>query len=74
MSIMLRLPEELENRVRILAKKTHRPKVFYVAEALSAYLEDLEDYYLAEERLNDVENGVSELVPLEKTIKEQWFG
>jgi len=35
---------------------------------------DLEDYYLAEQRLNDVQNGVSEFVSLEQAEKEKWFG
>jgi len=74
MAIMLRLPEDLENKIRALAKKNRKPKVFYVAEAVKTYLEDLEDCYLAEQRLNDVENGVSELVSLEQVEEEQWFG
>lgn len=74
MAIMLRLPQELENKINYLAKKTRKPKVFYVTEAVKSYLEDLEDYYLAEQRLNDVENGVSEFVSIEKAKEEQWFG
>lgn len=47
MSIALRLPAELDKRLTVLAKKTHRSKSYYAREALEHYIEDLEDYYLA---------------------------
>lgn len=53
MAIALRLPPELDKRLTILAKKTHRSKSYYVREALQHYIEDLEDYYLA---MNVLEN------------------
>jgi RHH-type rel operon transcriptional repressor/antitoxin RelB len=49
----IRLPEELIKRLDYLAKETHRSKAFYVIEALISHLEDMEDYYLATERLAD---------------------
>jgi len=50
--LAIRLPADVESRLDALAKKTGRTKTFYVREALGEYLADLEDYYLAEERLN----------------------
>ena len=47
MAIALRLTHELDKRLTMLAKKTHRSKSYYVREALEHYIEDLEDYYLA---------------------------
>lgn len=47
MAIALRLPPDLEKRLTVLAKKTHRSKSYYVREALARYIEDLEDTYLA---------------------------
>ncbi len=46
------LPEEIENRIALLARRTGRTKSFYVREAVVEYLDDLEDYYLAEARRN----------------------
>jgi RHH-type rel operon transcriptional repressor/antitoxin RelB len=43
----VRLPEDLNNRLTALSEKTHRPKSYYVKEALEKYLEDVEDYLLA---------------------------
>lgn len=46
MAIAIRLPEELENKLSLLAKKTKRSKSFYVREAIESYLEDVNDYYI----------------------------
>ena len=45
----VRLPEDLNTRLCALAAQTHRPKSYYVKEALERYLEDMEDYFLAVE-------------------------
>jgi len=49
--ITVRVPKDVEERIEELAKLTHRSKSFYIREALNAYLEDLEDYYISLERL-----------------------
>ena len=49
--LAIRLKPSLEGRLNRLAKKTGRTKTFYVREAITAYLEELEDTYLAEKRL-----------------------
>lgn len=49
--LALRLPVEIEARLDALAKKTGRTKSFYAREAIIEHIEDLEDLYLAEERL-----------------------
>ena len=49
--LALRLPPDLEARLDALAKKTGRTKSFYAREAIVEHIEDLEDMYLAEERL-----------------------
>jgi len=50
--LAIRLPEEIEARLDELAAKTGRTKTFYAREAILQYLDELEDIYLAEERLN----------------------
>jgi len=65
MPISVRLPEEMEQRLDYLAKKTGRKKSFYVKEALMNYLEDLEDIYLAEKALEDLRLGKSYTVSFE---------
>lgn len=51
--LSVKLPETMERRLNRLAEKTHRPKSFYVKEAIEEYLEEHEDAWLALERLSD---------------------
>ena len=51
--LAIRLDSELERRLTLRAKKTGRTKTFSAREAIEQHLEDLEDYYLAIEVLQD---------------------
>ena len=68
MSISIRLPEEVESRLDALAKRTGRTKTFYMRQAIVEHLDDLEDLYLAEKRLEDLQAGRSKTVPLEEVM------
>ena len=57
--LAIRLPTEIEQRLDQLAKTTGRTKTFYAREAILRYLDDLEDLYLAEQRLIDNQAGRS---------------
>jgi RHH-type rel operon transcriptional repressor/antitoxin RelB len=67
--LAIRLPEELESRLDALAQATGRSKSFYVREALLEHMDDLEDLYLAEQRLIDLRAGRTQTVPLEDVMK-----
>lgn len=60
--IAVRLPEEIEQRLDALAKATGRTKSFYVREAILEHLDDLEDLYLAEQRLCDIRSGKDDVI------------
>ena len=49
--LVIRLPEEIEERLAKLARKTGRTSNFHAREAILTYIEDLEDLHMAEERL-----------------------
>ncbi len=49
--LAVRIPDEMETRLEKLAALTGRPKSYYVREALSAHLEEIEDTYTALYRL-----------------------
>lgn len=49
--LAIRLPKEIEQRLDQLAKRTGRTKTFYAREAILTHLDDLEDLYLALERM-----------------------
>jgi RHH-type rel operon transcriptional repressor/antitoxin RelB len=63
----VRLPLSIEKRLDRLAKKTGRTKSFYAREAILRHVEDLEDFYLARERLRRGGKRVT-LEQLEKEI------
>ena len=67
--VAIRLPDEVARRLKRLAARTGRSKTFYMIEAIQEHLDDLEDLYLAEQRLIDLRTGKSETVPLDELMK-----
>ena len=67
--LAIRLPKKIEDQLTELAKITGRTKTFYAREAIFKHLDDLEDIYLAEKRLEDVRAGRSTTIPLEKVME-----
>jgi len=49
--LSIRLDPEIERRLAELARRTGRTKSYYARELIEGNLEDLEDHYLAEARL-----------------------
>jgi len=66
--LAVRLGEEVERRLDRLAARTGRTKTFYARQAIEAHLDDLEDFYLAEDRLRDFRS--EEAVSLEQLKAE----
>ena len=56
-SLNIRIPDNLGVRLGTLATKTGRTKSYYVRAALKEKLDDLEDYFLAMQSLENVETG-----------------
>lgn len=67
--LAIRLPAEIEQRLDILAKTTGRTKTYYARQAILEHLDDLEDLYLAEQRLIDLRAGKTHALSLEDVIK-----
>ena len=65
-AVSLRLPDEIFNRLDELSKLTGRSKTFYMIKAITDHIEDLEDVYLAEQRLLDVRAGKSKTYTLDE--------
>lgn len=68
--LAIRLPAEVESRLDSLAKATGRTKTFYAREAILEHLDDLEDRYLAEQRLIDVRAGKETTHSLNDVVRE----
>ena len=67
--INVRIDEDLETRLNRLSKETGRTKSYYVKEALSRYIEEVEGIYLAESRAEEIELGKSKTFTLEEARK-----
>ncbi|WP_313192256.1 DUF6290 family protein [Shinella zoogloeoides] len=67
--LALHLPADIEKRLDELARKTGRSKSDYVQEAIVEHLDDLEDLYLAEERLRELQDETSRTIPLADLMK-----
>ena len=48
--LAIRLPDAIEDRLNTLATETGRTKTALAREAILEYIDDLEDFYLAEAR------------------------
>ncbi len=70
MTYSIRLPHEIENRLEKLSLQTGRSKSFYVKEAILEHLDDIEDVYLAEKRLEDIRAGRTQTIPLQEVMKK----
>jgi RHH-type rel operon transcriptional repressor/antitoxin RelB len=66
----IRLPKDIEARLEALAAATGRTKTFYAREAIVEHIDDLEDIYLAEQRLAEIRAGRVRAVPLEEVLKD----
>ena len=51
--LAIRLDRDVESRLEALAQKTGRTKTYYAREAILEHLEDMEDYYLAVEAMQN---------------------
>ena len=68
-SVSLRLPDNVSKRLEKLVERTGRSKTYYMVEAICEHIDDLEDLYLAEQRLTDIRAGKTKTVPLEDVMK-----
>lgn len=68
--LALRLPDDIENRLTSLAKKTGRTKSYYAREAIVEHLADLEDLYLAEKVAKRIRSGEERTYTLEEVEAE----
>ena len=73
-AVSLRLPDDVSQRLEQLAALTGRSKTYYMVEAIREHIEDLEDLYLAEQRLIKLRSGKTRSVPLKTVMKRYGMG
>jgi len=68
--VSIRLPDDINQRLTLLAEQTGRTKTYYIKEAVLEHIEDLEDVYLADKELEDIRAGRAKTVSLEDMMGE----
>lgn len=66
MAVSLRLPDDISSRLSTLAERTGRSKTFYMIEAIREHLDDLDDLYVAEQRMVEIRAGRSQSSTLDE--------
>ena len=70
MTISIRLDQDIEARLEQLAQQTGRSKSFYLRELIASGLDDLEDFYLADAKMEQVRKGKEKLFDATAVRKE----
>ncbi len=70
MKLSLEIPAEIEERLNVLARKTGKEPRLLVQEMLEDTILDLEDQYLAEKILDQVESGEMSVRPFSEWEKD----
>ncbi len=68
-AMVVDLPQEVSDRLNELSERTGRSTTEYVVEAVTEHLGELEDLYLAEERLTKHRAGLSQSFDLDEVEK-----
>ena len=66
----IRLSDDIDQRLKFLASRTGRTVTYYMREAITKHLDDLEDIYLAKQALQRLEDGEDYVM----TSEEFWHG
>ena len=67
-AISIRLPDELADHLKGIAKETDRPRSYIIQKAIEVYLEDYSDLQVALDRLRDKSDVVITSKELRKTL------
>ena len=68
--LAVQLPPDIEARLDELARCTGQAKSFFIQKAILEHLDDLEDLYLAKQRLEDIRAGHSRTLTLEEVERD----
>lgn len=68
--LAIRLPAEIESRLDALAAATGRTKTFYARKAIVDLLDEMEEIYLAESRLEELRAGRSRTYNLDEVERD----
>ena len=67
-AISIRLPDELAEQLKGVAKETDRPRSYIIQKALESYLEDIADLQIALYRLRDKSDSLVTSAEIRKSL------
>ena len=67
-AISIRLPDELAEQLKGVAKETDRPRSYIIQKALESYLEDIADLQIALDRLRDKSDSLVTSAEMRKSL------
>ncbi len=70
MAVSIRFDPEIEQRLDQLAAKTGRAKSYYLRELIEGGLDDIEDFYLADAKMERVRRGSEKLLDATQVRKD----
>ena len=69
MSLQIHLPQDVQRRLSKLSERSGRSLSYLIAEAVREHLDDLEDLYIARQRLSALRSGAIPALPFEDVLK-----
>ena len=67
-TLTLRVAEQLDRKLRRLAKETERPKSYFIKKALELYLQEYDDYQIALTRRADKDEEILTMTQMRKAL------
>ena len=67
-TLTLRVEDQLDQKLRRLAKETERPKSYFIKKALELYLQEYEDYQIALSRRADKDDEILSMAQMRKAL------
>ena len=67
-TLTVRVEDQLDRKLRRLAKETERPKSYFIKKALELYLQEYEDYQIALARRADKDDEIWTMVQMRKAL------
>ena len=69
MPYSIRLPVEIEDRIKYLAAQTGRRRSFFINKAIIENIDDIEELYISEKRLENICSGKTKTILLQEVMK-----
>ena len=67
-TLTVRVEDQLDRKLRRLAKETERPKSYFIKKALELYLQEYDDYQIALRRRANKDDDIMSMAQMRKAL------